>query len=133
MYKLQVDDVTRNNKGQVYALISSSSLQLPSTFSKLVYFQDIPMGCVVAEEKKGRVSILVLMILDCYVGLGGGSMLLQTIIDHYSTDCILDKVTEMEIIIPIDYCGWFEKKGFKNTNVYKSSWFGEGVVMLLHL
>jgi ribosomal protein S18 acetylase RimI-like enzyme len=137
--RLQIDLVTKNNQGQVHAILSSFGHKISKEFtefqSKLVYFQDIPVGLVVSEHKGSAGLIQALFVLQPYQSYGCGSMLLQDVIEHYQSvqgTLLESKPTKIEIVVPEDSIGWFEKRGF-TPNGTGESWFGNGTLMVLNI
>jgi ribosomal protein S18 acetylase RimI-like enzyme len=117
--RLQIDQVTKNNLGQVRAILRvfgiDSIVDAQKFRSKMVYFQDIPVGAVSTHQDDNVVIIDELHVLPAYHNYGCGTLLLEDVIEHYKAmegSLLESKPTQLQVNSPEESIGWFEKKGF---------------------
>ena len=101
------------------AMLKGNSLEYDLGHSQLAYFNDISCGGIVGHfESDGNVFVIdVLTVLAAYRNWGVGTML---------TDWSKEKSAKISIVVPIEYAGWFAKRGFTEC-ASKDSWFGIGI------
>jgi N-acetylglutamate synthase-like GNAT family acetyltransferase len=117
--RLQIDQVTKNNVGQVRAILRAfgidSIVDVEKFRSKMVYFQDIPVGTVSTHQENDLVIIDELHVLPAYQKYGCGTLLLEDVIEHYKAvegSLLESKPTQLQVTAPEESISWFEKMGF---------------------
>lgn len=114
--RIQVDELTVNNIGQLKTIAKCSDYDQEIVFtkdSKLIYYNDLCVGGIVYNAHGDFMEIKFIGILPNYRNLGLGKQLVLELIDHVKNLTGLDKLQGVVVESSSEFfskCG-FEKDG----------------------
>ncbi|KAI8907153.1 hypothetical protein EDD86DRAFT_248025 [Gorgonomyces haynaldii] len=125
-YRLQTDDLTINNRGQLKAILKPYNYEKEPhlSWTKLGYLNDVCAGCIITRLEDTSLYIDWIAVLPHYQKHGLGKKLVE-----WAQEYCKDKGMELRVIATEDTSKWFQEIGFVPENE-RDAWFGKGIQLV---